>query len=302
MKKIILIVMTVMFMTSLIGCGTKEILPEAQAAYFNITPIPVITIEPTVTPIPTAIPTVEPTVTPAPKLTSLEKKYQYYDFNFEDCGEVISNGTPEELESMLDESGFYSTWYSMNDATFNQTLNFDKYIMNNKEYGIKCMIFEDAGTFLIYYFYLDDPDNVLIISSLISETCNNYVLVDGDGNSYSSISADDIESQMALNKELTGTDEYSPLTVEDIYPSAKEYAREKLENELGLTINDMVFGGYSYQPYIEVYFDYDSQGNYYLSFWIQYHKGSYEVNAQAEVEFTDRDFDGVLELKDVDLD
>lgn len=305
MKKL-LVLISILFMSSLIGCGTKdesemytivkasdlESMLEDQEP--SITP----TIEPTTTP----EPTVEPTPTPVPELTELEKKYQYYDSSYGDVDELAATGTPEELEDMMTGSSFYAVWYSMNDATYNQEFKFGKYEINDRAYGVKCAIYEDAGTFIIYYFYLDDPETILCASSLISEDgIGYYILTDGD-NYYSSMSAEEIEAYLGIGSEEEYTPEYIPMTVEELYPYAKDSARRQAESELGLTLNDLVFGGFSYDHYFNVFYDYDGQGNYFLRFMMEYHKGSYDITMTAEVEYIDRDFDGRLDLKDVDLE
>jgi predicted amidophosphoribosyltransferase len=253
-------------------------------------------------------PTVSPT--PEPKQPSkLEKKYQYYDeTSCNQNGIAIPGDDIENIEELLSNSPYYRTWYDCYNPDIKIII--DEYNRNDRPYGIKnAVIDSEVGT--IFYFYLDEPDSVYV-DNFYREGDNYFYTLSDVFADYASITSDEYLDYIYNNPSdgmkygndpaFYEDDYYNPYTLDDIYSYAVDYASDAIVNDLNLSQVDLLYGGFYPDRKSDMYFEYDGNYTYYLTFEIYYHYFANYYYYRAEFTFTDKDKNHKLVMRNVSVE
>ncbi len=293
-------ILLIFFLVSLLlyGCGKNE----APSITPTASPEPIVTVTPTPEPTVTVTPTPEPTATatPIPVLSPLEKKYQYYDSTYNGNGMYASTGDAETLEALLSDSLYYNTWLGYGDQNYNDSMVIDESTRNGKEYAVKCLVLLDDGGISVYYYYTDNPNEIYLDQSYPLDTGLGVfdALCDNEGNPYSTLSADQVEAFYFTETEELNN--YTPLSIGDMYIYAIEKAKKVITADLG-SAADHVFAGFYYDNESDVYFQYDGDCTYYIGFNIKYHWATHNYPYYMECIYVDENKDHKIKLRNYDL-
>ena len=283
MKKVILVIILILIPVSLIqGCGTLiKSDPVNSELVISSTPIAV------------------PSATPIP--SPFDIKYQNYDddydivypsmsYKFEDIapeqGEIIEHSLKEYFTEC-----YYITWYD--DYIPNNTMKIQSVTRDDRKYGIKNMVDlpyeydEGVSDFLIYYYYLDDPDTIYDEKIEVHHTDTGeifYRLVGiTEPYSYSSIEgASDVDQNIDegyTDEEIGdggGDEEYNDstisYTIDQVYEEAREDAKNAIYSSHNLDAVDQLSAICHFDDLDNVYFNYDGHsGIYTISFNTTYY-------------------------------
>jgi hypothetical protein len=168
-RNLLLMAIMAIAITSLSGCGIKE--RSASAAETTVTP----------------------TVIPSPaasgadsELSPLEKKYQYYDkyYDEENFSYALSGKNIEDIEDTLSHIGWYRKWTNLADDSISKI---NEITMSGQKYGVKDVVCF-GNSYIIYYYYINDPDLVYRQCFYANKDIDQYTLSDNIGNTYANMS------------------------------------------------------------------------------------------------------------------